>query len=88
MRQLARRLHYDASNLTSLVDKLEEQAIAKRGSDTEDRRIKTIVLTEKGLHLRESFQERLGGDAGPLAALNDSQIRSLRELLEVVLERD
>lgn len=88
MRTLARSLGYDPSNLTGLVDKLEDRWAIERRSDPADRRIKVIVITEEGLRLRADFQERLVGDAGDLAALSESQVEDLRNLLHVALGHD
>ena len=48
MRELAERLFLDPSNLTALVDRLEELGLVERTADTEDRRIKRLVITERG----------------------------------------
>jgi DNA-binding MarR family transcriptional regulator len=85
MRALARGLGYDPSNLTGLVDKLEARGAVERRPDPADRRIKAIAATDEGLRLREDFQHRLVGDAGPLGALSDSQVRDLRDLLQTAL---
>ena len=85
MRTLAKRLGYDASNLTALVDKLEARGALERRPDPDDRRIKALALTEEGLRLRKDFQQRLSGDVGPLGSLEASQVRELRRLLKVTL---
>jgi len=85
MRTLAKRLGYDASNLTALVDKLEARGALERRPNLDDRRIKALALTEEGLRLREDFRQQLSGDAGPLTSLEASQVRELRELLRVTL---
>ncbi|MDQ3251004.1 MAG: MarR family transcriptional regulator [Actinomycetota bacterium] len=85
MRKLARSLGYDPSNLTGLVDKLEARGAVERRLDPADRRIKAIAMTEEGLRLREDFRGRLVGDAGALASMSDSQIKDLRNLLQMAL---
>jgi DNA-binding MarR family transcriptional regulator len=52
-RRLADRLHCDPSNVTFLVDRLEERGLVERVSDLHDRRIKAIGLTEQGVSIRE-----------------------------------
>jgi len=86
MRGLARRLGYDASNLTGVIDKLEDRGAVERHADPTDRRVKTIAATEQGLRLREGIWVRLRADAGPVKALTDSQLRELRQLLRVAVD--
>jgi DNA-binding MarR family transcriptional regulator len=77
MRDLAARLDYDASNLSTLVDRLERRGAIERRPDPADRRVKALVLTEAGERLRADFWRDLVADAGPLAALSDADLRAL-----------
>jgi DNA-binding MarR family transcriptional regulator len=43
----------DASNITGIVDGLEEKNLAIRGEHPEDRRVKTILLTPEGLAVQQ-----------------------------------
>jgi DNA-binding MarR family transcriptional regulator len=86
MRALARKLHFDASNLTGLVDKLEDRGAVERRADPDDRRVKAIAATEAGLDLRERLWERLSADAGAVDSLTESQLRELRDLLKQAIE--
>lgn len=88
MRAIARKLGYDASNLTGIVDKLEDRGAVERCPDPSDRRVKAIVATEHGLQLRERLLGRLRADAGPVRALTDSQLRDLRTLLRQAMGYD
>lgn len=88
MRALARRLGFDASNLTGLVDKLEERTAVMRRVDPADRRVKTIVLTDQGAQLRDGLYRRLRADAGPVSALDESQLADLRALLVLAMGTD
>lgn len=81
MRELALRLNCDASNLTGLVDRLEDRGAAERRPDLSDRRVKTLVLTEEGVRLRHGFWKRLLTEAGPLSEFTPDQARALRDLL-------
>jgi len=78
----------DPSNLTGLVDKLEARGALRRMPDPDDRRVKTLRLTEEGQRLRESFWHRLTHDAGPIAPLTQVQVRQLCELLQAALDPD
>jgi DNA-binding MarR family transcriptional regulator len=86
MRGLADRVGSDPSNLTGLVDKLENRSALCRVPDPVDRRVKTLQLTDEGQQLREAFWRRLTHDAGPIAALTPGQVRQLRELLQAALD--
>lgn len=84
MRSLAERLNYDASNLTTLVDRLQRRGAVERRPDPVDRRVKALVLTPAGEQTRETFWHDLIEDPGPLAPLDESALRNLAQLLAVL----
>jgi DNA-binding MarR family transcriptional regulator len=88
MRNLADQLQYDASNLTGVVDRLEEMKAVRRQAQPNDRRAKAVVLTEEGKRLRKAFWERLTSKSGPLGSLNSRELTSLRTLLRSALRTD
>lgn len=59
MSELATLLGCDASNVTSIVDKLETRGFVARRSDERDRRVKALVMTPEGLALRERVEARM-----------------------------
>lgn len=79
-RALAERLRCDPSNVTFLVDRLEERGLVERSADLTDRRVKAISLTSAGIATRERL---LAGTASaPLfARLSTNQQRQLAHLL-------
>jgi DNA-binding MarR family transcriptional regulator len=81
MRQLARRLGCDNSYVTPLVDALETRGLAVRQPHPTDRRVKVIVLTDKGQELARRLQ--LADTTPPIAFsnLNEAEIGTLRDLL-------
>jgi DNA-binding MarR family transcriptional regulator len=81
MRQLARRLGCDNSYVTPLVDALESRGLAVRQPHPTDRRVKIIVLTDKGRELAKRAQ--LADTTPPTAfsSLSEAEIASLRDLL-------
>jgi DNA-binding MarR family transcriptional regulator len=81
MRKLAQQLDYDASNLTTLVDKLAGLGALERQADPADRRVKALVLTPEGERLRDQFWRNLVTDAGPLTPLREPDLRALTRLL-------
>jgi DNA-binding MarR family transcriptional regulator len=82
MRRVAQQLGYDASNLTTLIDRLEEQGSVERRTDASDRRVKALVLTDAGARLRSEFWHRLVEDAGPLTPIDGDELQTLLGILE------
>ena len=87
MRAIAGALQYDASNLTGVVDRLEEMGVVRRQPHPSDRRAKGVVLTAEGQRMRRAFWERLTSNTGPLGRLHDRELVSLRRLLGTALRR-
>src|ERR1700682_1375962 len=54
-RELAQQLNYDASNVTDIVDRLEERGLVTRTIDPSDRRVRRLVLTPKGEAVRRKL---------------------------------
>jgi len=81
MRRLAQQLDYDASNLTTLVDRLAARGALERQAHPTDRRVKALMLTPEGEHLRHQFWHNLVTDAGPLSPLDQGDLRTLTRLL-------
>jgi DNA-binding MarR family transcriptional regulator len=88
MRNLAERLDYDASNLTTLVDRLQRRGAVERRPDPVDRRVKALVLTAEGEQLRQTFWHDLIEDPGPLAPLDEPALRTLAQLLAVLDQQE
>lgn len=85
VRKLAAKLRCDASYVTGLVDRLEEQKLLRRQVDPEDRRVKKLTLTASGRRLRTKVV-RVMDDAPGLALLSADEKRQLEELLRKVSE--
>ena len=81
MRKLARQLGYDASNLTTVVDRLAARGALERQPDPADRRVKALTLTPDGERLRDQFWHNLVTDPGPLAPLRETDLRTLTRIL-------
>jgi DNA-binding MarR family transcriptional regulator len=58
MIDLSRVLFTDKSNVTSIVDRLENRKLVTRTTDPHDRRIVLITLTEEGRRLRNRVNEQ------------------------------
>src|ERR1700689_3759236 len=81
MRKLAQQLDYDASNLTTLVDKLAGHGALERRADPPDGRGKALALTAQEQSLRGGIQHTPAPGAGPLAPLREPDLRALTRLL-------
>jgi len=51
---LARTAHVSHPTMTGILDRLEKRGLVRRTRDTEDRRRKTVTVTEEGLRLLEA----------------------------------
>ena len=81
MSEVATRLDYDASNLTTLVERLRGRGFLERTEDPGDRRRKTLRLTPAGLKLRDAFWTSLTNSPSPMADLSDTDLSRLARLL-------
>lgn len=80
-RYLAGRLKCDPSNVTGVVDRLERAGLVRRGSEHEDRRVKTLALTPAGREMRQTMYAAIASDMPALAAFTDDELQCLLELL-------
>jgi len=53
MRSLARSLRCDASNVTGIIDRLEDRGLVLRAALKTDRRVKMLVVTDQGMKVRK-----------------------------------
>jgi DNA-binding MarR family transcriptional regulator len=86
MRTLARKLCCDASNVTGIIDRLEERGLVRRAAAPGDRRVKMLVVTDSGLGVRTAILQRLSEAPEPIARLSAEDQRTLREILNRALE--
>jgi DNA-binding MarR family transcriptional regulator len=85
MRQVAEGLGCDASNVTGLVDRLEERGIVERRPAPADRRVKVVQLTPTGSRLRAQLLRRMTARGLPLSRLDAREHRALVKILERLL---
>jgi DNA-binding MarR family transcriptional regulator len=81
MVSLARSLHCHDSNVTGMVDRLEQRGLIERRSNPKDRRVKLIALTEDGESLRRRLLERLSDPLPFIAVLSERDKTVLRDVL-------
>jgi DNA-binding MarR family transcriptional regulator len=85
MRALAQALHCDSSNVTGLVDGLEAQGLVERHEAEHDRRVRMLVVTERGADVRSRIDEAVQQVPAPLAALEPEDQVALRDILRRAL---
>jgi DNA-binding MarR family transcriptional regulator len=85
MSEVAKWLACDASNVTGIIDRLEDRGLVRRGDAPRDRRVKMLELTPEGAKLREELGRRMGVPPEPLTALPKADQRALRDLLRKAL---
>lgn len=85
MRELAENIGHDASHVTAIVDKLENQGLVERQPDPHDRRIKRLSLTPEGRALQERLHQHLFEQLPHVDRLSVTQRRELRDLLRLAV---
>lgn len=80
-RELAQSLHFDASNVTDIVDRLEARGLVVRTIDPHDRRVRRIVRTPEGDALRRKALDEALASAPTVAPLTAAEQRQLCDLL-------
>jgi DNA-binding MarR family transcriptional regulator len=86
MSELAGALHCDNSNVTGIVDRLEDRGLVERHPAEHDRRVKMIVVTERGAELRRRLGERMDTAPAALARLSEADQVALRDIMRRACE--
>lgn len=85
MRDLADGLACDASNVTGIVDRLERRGLVERQVSATDRRVKTLVVTDAGVALRQRLLSGLHQVPEAVAQLSADERRLLGDVLRRIL---
>jgi DNA-binding MarR family transcriptional regulator len=80
MGELAQHLHCDSSNITGLVDRLEERGLVERRAAEGDRRVKLVALTGEGERMRAELERRRAVPSPEFAALSEAELKKLRQV--------
>lgn len=86
MSEVADFLHCDNSNVTGIVDGLEEKGLATRRPDERDRRVKLIALTAEGRRVRARLMRVVEKPPAWIEGLSEADRRTLRDLLRRAVE--
>ena len=84
MSELAGTLQCDTSNVTGIVDRLEDRGLVVRAAAPHDRRVKLLELTDPGAELGRELGRRMSEPPAGLSALSAGDQRALRDLLRRV----
>jgi DNA-binding MarR family transcriptional regulator len=81
MGEVASWLACDTSNLTGIIDRLEQRELVKRTPDPKDRRVKLLVLTKEGRRLHKEISARMSQPPPEIAALSEADLSDLRDIM-------
>ena len=87
MSAMAHALQCDNSNVTGIADRLEAMGLVERRAAEHDRRVKTLVITDKGSEVRGQVEKRMSVPPPPLAGLSEEDAVALRDILQRALDR-
>lgn len=88
MSELAAALRCDNSNVTGIVDRLEDRGLVERQPGERDRRVKMLRITERGAQLRAQLTARLDVPPDSLANLSPEDQVALRDIMRRALGCD
>jgi DNA-binding MarR family transcriptional regulator len=80
-RELADRLHCDPSNVTFLVNRLQQRRLVRRAPAASDRRVKAIALTPAGVNVRNRVIATIA-ESPMFSELASTQQQQLADLLQ------
>ena len=81
MSEIAAVLHCDNSNVTGIVDGLEERGLVTRTASERDRRVKLIAPTAKGRRVRRRLMRAVESPPDWLKRMPAADQRALRDIL-------
>jgi DNA-binding MarR family transcriptional regulator len=81
MSEIASFLQCDNSNVTGIVDSLEQRGLAGREPSPADRRVRLITLTEEGHRVRARLMRTVEKPPDWVSKLSKDDQRALRDLL-------
>jgi DNA-binding MarR family transcriptional regulator len=82
MRELATAMNCDPSYITAMIDDLERAGLAVRQPSPADRRVKTVVLTPRGITALQTARDGLLSPPAQLAQLSAADQQQLARLLQ------
>jgi DNA-binding MarR family transcriptional regulator len=86
MRELAGRISCDPSQVTGIADRLEDLGLVERRPNPQDRRVKLLVVTDRGERMARDLADEVNGAAPGFSALTDHERVTLARLLRTVAD--
>jgi DNA-binding MarR family transcriptional regulator len=87
--ELAQRLQVTKGNLVGLIDRLAERGWVERVQVQGDRRVNRVRITEGGKDLlSKAFPEQVGAVETMMSGLEETELDSLRGLLQKLAKND
>lgn len=86
MKDLGQSLHCDPSFVTTIADALEVRGLARREPSAADRRVKNLVLTDRGLQLKAELERHLLNAVPWRIALDENEQKQLLEFIRKMTE--
>ena len=81
--QLAQKIHCNASNVTGLIDRMEENGWVYRERSQDDRRVWLVKLTDSGTKLRgELIPEHKNNIREKMNLLSEEEQKTFKRLLD------
>jgi DNA-binding MarR family transcriptional regulator len=85
MSEISREIGLSPSAVTQVADRLVRRGLVERAFQDEDRRVRKLKLTTKGLHLMRSHEEKqLRRIAAALASLSERELEQMLQGLEIL----
>jgi DNA-binding MarR family transcriptional regulator len=85
MSEISREIGLSPSAVTQVSDRLVRRGLVERAFQDEDRRVRKLKLTEKGLHLMRSHEEKqLRRIAAALDSLSERELDQMLQGLEIL----
>ena len=81
MRDVACRMRCDASNVTGIIDRLEDRGLVERRASSDDRRVKTLLVTARGDEVAEALWRAVRSGAMAQLGMDDEDRLALLRLL-------
>jgi DNA-binding MarR family transcriptional regulator len=81
MKELSKRMQCDPSFVTMIADALEERGLAKREPNPADRRIKNLVLTDRGVEVKAAIEKTMHGQMPWAQSLDVAERETLLALI-------
>ncbi len=86
MKDLGQSLHCDPSFVTTIADALEVRGLARREPSAADRRVKTLVLTDRGLEVKAELERHMLSAVPWGYALDPTEQKQLLGLIRKMTE--